>query len=164
MSTAPEGRAGAAVTRRGLLRLWAVFVGVIAGAAVVIPLVAPTREAAVPAVLPVTLALTTGLAALAAIVALDRTLRATPPADDDAAAAELRTRLVLQAAVAEAPVLLAVALAFVVGPVWSVPAAAVPALTGLVLVRPSAARLLRFDRSWTAAGADVSLVRAIPDA
>jgi hypothetical protein len=70
----------------------------------------------------------------------------------------------MQAALAEAPALIGVVLAFVLGPPWAATVGALPGLVALVLVRPRRARLARFDASWSTAGADVSLRRALPDA
>ncbi|MTV24245.1 hypothetical protein FTX61_02230 [Nitriliruptoraceae bacterium ZYF776] len=159
----PPARGGVP-TVSGLWVLWGVFASVVAVVTVAIPLLAPEVDTTVPAVLPAALAGAAGVGALVGMVALDRTLLAAPPADDLAAVTELRTRLVLQAAIAEAPVLLAAALTYVLGPPWLVPVAALPALVGLVVVRPSRRRLERFDATWAAGGTDVSLRRALPDA
>ena len=148
-------------TRRSVRALWVSFTAVVAVAAVVVPFVVPDPGSTVPAVLPVLLAAAAGAGALVGIVALDRGLTATTPRDDRAAVAELRSRLVMQAAIAEAPALLGVALAVVLGPPVTATAGALPALVGLLLVRPGAARLARLDAAWQAAGADVSLRRSL---
>lgn len=159
----PNAAGDHGVTRSSLLGLWAAFTGVVTVASIAIPLVATDMDSTVPAVLPAVLALSVGVAALVGMVALDRTLMATPPADDAAAAIELRARLVIQAAIAEAPVLIAAAMAFVLGPPWIVLAAAIPVLAGMGLVYPGPRRLARLDTAWAAAGADVSVGRALSD-
>lgn len=158
------GEAGASapeVGLRAIVQLWWAFVGVVAVVAVVVPLVAEDPSSTVPAVLPAALALAAGAASLVGTVAIDRGLLASAPADDRAAVAELRSRLVLQMAIAEFPALLAVALAFVLGPPWVATAGALPALAALLLIRPRAARLDRIDAAWRAEGHDVSLRRAL---
>ncbi|WP_052666940.1 hypothetical protein [Nitriliruptor alkaliphilus] len=148
-------------TLRSVQALWLSFTAVVALAAVLVPFVVPDPDSTVPALLPTALAAAAGIAALVGIVALDRGLIAATPADDRAAVAELRSRLVMQAAIAEAPALLAVALAFVLGPPWAATAGALPGLIGLLLVRPTRSRLDRLDATWRAAGADVSLRRSL---
>jgi hypothetical protein len=140
-------------------QLWAVMlVGVVALAGVV-AFLAPS-SATLPAVLPATLAAAIGAAGLVGVLALERLFAASPPADDGAALAEYRTRLVLQAVVAEATVALSAVLAFVFGPAWVAAVGGVFAVTALLLARPSRARFQRLDAAWAAAGGDVSLVRA----
>lgn len=156
--TSSDGEA----TRRSVQRLWAAFAGVLAVIAVVVPFLVPDPGSTVPAALPALLAATAGAGALVGIVALDRGLTAARPDSDRAAIAELRARLVMQAAIAEAPALLAVALAFVLGPPWAATAGALPGLVGLWLVRPTTARFDRLDATWRAAGVDVSLRRGLP--
>lgn len=141
--------------------LWLAFAGIVALVAVLPPFIAPDPGTSVPAVLPAGLALATGLGALAGTVAIDRSLAATPPADDTDAVVELRSRLVMQAALAEAPALLGVVLTFVFGPPWVVVTGAAPGLIAMLIVRPRRARLERFDARWRSLGADVSLVRAM---
>jgi F0F1-type ATP synthase membrane subunit c/vacuolar-type H+-ATPase subunit K len=146
-----------------MTQLWAAFVVVVAAVAILPPVLAPDPGSTVPAVLPALLALAGGAGALVGTIALDRGLAATAPADDDAAVAEFRSRLVLQAALAEAPALLGVVLAFVLGPPWVATVGALPGLVALLRVRPSTARIERFDEAWRAQGADVSLRRALQD-
>jgi hypothetical protein len=148
-------------TLRSVRWLWLAFTLVVAAVAVLIPLLVPDPEATVPAALPAVLALSAGVGALAGILAIDRGLVASRPADDRAAVAELRSRLVMQAAIAEAPALLAVAMAVVLGPPWVAAAGALPGLLGLLLVRPTGARFAKLDAAWRAAGVDVSLRRAL---
>lgn len=148
-------------TLRSVRTLWLSFTVVVGLVAVLVPFLVPDPGSTVPPILPVLLAAAAGVGALVGIVTLDRGLTATTPADDRAAVAELRSRLVMQAAIAEAPALLAVALAFVLGPPWAATAGALPGLVGLLLVRPSAARLERLDAGWRAAGRDVSLQRGL---
>jgi hypothetical protein len=149
------------VGMRSVVQLWWTFVVVVAMVAVVVPLVAEDPSSTVPAVLPAVLALAAGAASLAGTVAIDRGLIAAAPADDRAAVAELRSRLVLQMAIAEAPALLGVALAYVLGPPWVATVGALPALIALLLVRPRASRIDRIDAAWRAGGHDVSLRRAL---
>jgi hypothetical protein len=157
----PQASRRGEVTLRSVRALWLAFAAVIGLVAVLGPLLVPDPRSTVPPALTVALAATAGVGALVGIVALDRGLTGSTPADDRAAVAELRSRLVLQAAIAEAPALLAVALAFVLGPPFAVAAGAVPGFFGLLLVRPSTARLERLDATWRAAGSDVSLRRAL---
>ncbi len=146
---------------RSIRLLWAGFTGALAVIAFVVPAVVPDAGSSVPALLPIALAATAGLGALAGIDAIDRAMAAATPRDDRAAVAELRSRLVMQAAIAEAPALLAVALAFVLGPPLAATAGALPGLIGMLRVRPSTARFDRFDQAWRAAGLDASLRRAL---
>ncbi len=139
-------------------QLWAVlFLGVLALAGVV-TFLAPTT-ATLPAVLPAALAAAIGAAGVVGVLALERLFAASPPSDDGAALAEYRTRLVLQAVVAEATVALAAVLAFVFGPAWVAAVGGAFAAAALLLTRPSQARFRRLDAAWAAAGADASLVR-----
>jgi hypothetical protein len=160
-TTGPTGPPTAEVGLRSIAQLWWAFLVVVAAVAVVVPLVADDPGSTVPAVLPAALALAAGAAALVGAVAIDRGLLAARPADDRAAVAELRTRLVLQMAIAEFPALLGVALAFVLGPPWVATVGALPAIVALLLVRPRAARFERIDAAWRAGGVDASLQRAL---
>jgi F0F1-type ATP synthase membrane subunit c/vacuolar-type H+-ATPase subunit K len=159
--TSEAGSSAPEVGLRSIVQLWWAFVTVVAAVAVVVPLVADDPGSTVPAVLPAALAIAAGVASVAGTIAIDRGLLARAPADDRAAVAELRSRLVLQMAIAEFPALLAVALAFVLGPPWVATAGALPALAALLLVRPRPARLDRIDAAWRADGHDVSLRRAL---
>ncbi len=132
--------------------VWWAATGVVATVAVVAPLVIPDPGTTVPAVLPAVLAASTVAAALVGVVVLDRGLTARTPDGPDDAGRELTSRLVLQIAVLEAPALLAVALAAVVGPPWVVLVGAVPVLAGLLWLRPSAGRLRRLEAAWQRAG------------
>jgi hypothetical protein len=156
-----DGTTPPEATLRSVRLLWLSFTVVVALAAFLLPFLVPDPGSTVPAALPVTLALAAGAGALVGIVALDRGLTAARPADDRAAVAELRSRLVMQAAIAEAPALLAVAMAVVLGPPWVAAAGAVPGLVGLFLIRPTPARLAKLDDAWRATGVDVSLRRAL---
>lgn len=138
--------------------LWlAVLVGVSALATILTIVVDVTPS--LPPALPLALAATIGVAGVLAALGIDRVFAATPPSHDTAAIAELRTRLVLQAVIAETVVLLTTILAAMVGPRWNVAIGGLAAVTILLRVQPTAARLRRFDRAWQAAGADVSLTR-----
>lgn len=139
-------------------QLWAAFlVGVVALAGVVTFLSPAT--ATLPAALPAALAGAIGVAGMVGVLAIERLFAASPPRDDDAARAEYRMRLVLQAVVAEATVAFSAVLAFVVGPAWVAAVGGVFAAAALVLARPSPERFRRLDAAWAAAGAEVSLVR-----
>ncbi|MFP4312046.1 MAG: hypothetical protein ACLFS9_08730, partial [Nitriliruptoraceae bacterium] len=98
---------------------------------------------------------------LVAVLAIDRVFAATPPADDTAAVAELRTRLVLQSVVAETLVLATTVLAAVLGPRWNVAIGGLGAVAILLYIRPRPSRLERFDAAWAAQGSEVSLTRAL---
>lgn len=141
-------------------RLWA---GVLGGLVViaVIVLVLADAEPDVPAILPAALVAAAGVAAIVGVEAVDRTFGAAPPEHDRAALTEYRVRFFLQVAIIEAPVLLAVALAFVLGPGWIVTVGILAAIVAMLRVRPTMARLRRFDATWQAAGHDVSLERAL---
>ncbi|MEX1178568.1 MAG: hypothetical protein WEB09_08910 [Nitriliruptor sp.] len=147
---------------RSLQLLWWAFAGTVVVLTSTVLLLADGASS-VPAVLPVALILAVGAAGLVAVAAIDRGLRAHPPADDEAAVTELRSRLVIQMAVIDAPMLLGIALAVVLGPPWLVAVALLPTAVSLLVVRPTGDRLDRIDASWSAAGADVSLRRALRD-
>jgi hypothetical protein len=139
-------------------QLWAVLLVGVLGLAGVVTFLAPS-EATLPPLLPAALAAAIGAAGVVGVLAIERLFAATPPVDDGAALAEYRTRLVLQAVVAEAVVALAAVIAFVFGPAWVAAVGGLFAVTALLLARPSQARFRRLDAAWAAAGADVSLVR-----
>lgn len=163
----PSGPRGAIVDHRGVLqshqRIWFAFTVGVLGLAAVLTLVADV-EPQLPAALPLGLATVIGVAGLAAVAAIDRVFAASPPSDDDAALGELRTRLVLQAVIAETVVLLTTIVAFMFGPRWSVTIGGVAGAVILLRVRPRMARLARFDAAWAAAGHDVSLRRGLAPA
>lgn len=140
-------------------RLWLGFVVGITAFAVVIPLVADV-EPTLPPALPAALAAAAGTGLVLAVRALDRIFAATPPADDAAARTEYRSRLLLQAVLAETAVLVAVVVTFVFGPGWVALIGGAAGLIALIPVRPSRARMQRFDEAWRRAGSEVSLVRA----
>ncbi|MFO7778475.1 MAG: hypothetical protein R6V28_08995 [Nitriliruptoraceae bacterium] len=140
--------------------LWLAFlVGVVALATILTVVVDVTPS--LPVALPLVLSVMIGVAALLATIGIDRVLAATPPADDTAAIAELRTRMVLQAVIAETTVLVTTVLAAMIGPRWNIAIGGLAAVAILLRVRPSTPRLRRFDRAWQAAGADVSLERGL---
>jgi len=143
--------------------LWLAFlVGVVVLATIltVVVDVAP----ALPVALPLLLATAISGAALLATIGIDRVFAATPPTDDTAAIAEFRTRLVLQAVIAETLVLVTTILAAMIGPRWNVAIGGLVATVILLRVRPTTARLRRFDRAWAAVGAEVSLERGFASA
>lgn len=143
--------------------LWMAFlVGVLVLATILTAVV--DVEPALPVALPLLLATAVSVAALLATIGIDRVFAATPPSDDTAAIAEFRTRLVLQAVIAETLVLVTTILAAMVGPRWNVAIGGVMATAILLRVRPTRARLRRFDRAWAAAGAEVSLERGFASA
>lgn len=141
-------------------QLWLAFlVGVVllGGVLTVVVDVEPT----LPAALPLLLSAAMAVAAFLAVLAIDRIFAASPPDDDAAAVGELRTRMVLQAVLAETLVLVTTILAALVGPRWNVAVGAVAATGILLWVRPRPERLRRFEAAWTAAGSNVSLTRAV---
>jgi hypothetical protein len=161
----PGGQVSASTSPflRTCQQLWAVLLAGVVALAAVVTFLAPAT-ATLPAVLPATLAVAIGAAGLVGVLALERLFAASPPADDGAALAGYRTRLVLQAVTAEATVALTVVLAFVVGPAWVAAVGGAFAATALLLARPSSARFRRLDAAWAAAGAEVSLVRGADSA
>jgi hypothetical protein len=143
--------------------LWLAFlVGVVALATILTVVV--DVEPALPVALPLLLATAISVAALLATVGIDRVFAATPPSDDTAAIAEFRTRLVLQAVIAETLVLVTTILAAMIGPRWNVAIGGMVATAILLRVRPTVARLRRFDRAWAELGAEVSLERGFASA
>jgi hypothetical protein len=139
-----------------LRRLWvAAAVAIVLLATVVV--LTSDASSTVPAALPVLLTLAVAAGAVAGVVAVDRSLAATPPADPDHGMAEVRTRAFLQLAILEAPLLLGVALGFTLGPPWVAAVGAAGALVALVLSWPSAARLERLTRTWRADGVEITL-------
>jgi hypothetical protein len=147
---------------RSLTRLW---VGVAVAVVALAVVVAATSDAdsTVPAALPAVLTAAVAAGAAAGVAAVDRSFAASPPADDAAAVQELRTRAFLQLAILEAPLLLAVALGFTLGPPWVVAVGAAGALGALAIARPTRGRFARFDAAWQAMGNDVSLLRALDE-
>lgn len=142
-----------------LQRLWAaVALGLVL--VTVLVLVAATDDSTIPAILPAALTAAGGLAAVVGTRALDRFFAASPPADDATALIEFRQRAYLAVGIAEAPLLLGVALAFVLGPAWIAAVGLAGALAVLAAARPTTGRLASIDAAWQGAGADVSLVRA----
>ncbi len=151
-------------TDRGSLavqhRLWLAFlVGVLllGGVLTVVVDVEPTIPVALPLLLSVAMAVAAGVG----VLAIDRIFAASPPGDDDTAVGELRTRMVLQAVLAETLVLLTTILAALIGPRWNIAIGALAAVAILLWVRPRPARLRRFEAAWAAAGAEVSLTRPL---
>jgi predicted MFS family arabinose efflux permease len=146
-------------TSRTLATLWTAAAGAIVLLAAVV-LMTSDASSTVPAWLPVALTVAVAAGAVAAVVAVDRSLAAAPPADDEAALAELRTRAFLQLAILEAPVLLGVALGFTLGPPSVAAVGAAGGLAALAVTAPSRRRMARFDAAWHRLGHDVSLLRA----
>jgi hypothetical protein len=114
-------------------------------------------DSTVPTALPVLLTLAVAAGAVAGVVAVDRSLAATPPADLDHAVGEVRTRAFLQLAILEAPLLLGVALGFTLGPPWVAAVGAAGALVALALSWPSSSRLERLASTWRANGVEITL-------
>ncbi len=141
-------------------RLWLAFLAGVVLLGGVLTLVVDV-EPRLPVALPLLLSTAVAVATFLAVVAIDRIFAASPPADDRAAVGELRTRMVLQAVLAETLVLVTTILAAMIGPRWNVTIGAVAATGILLWVRPRPARLRRFEAAWAAAGADVSLTRAL---
>ena len=145
-----------------LSRLWAGAAAAILLLAAVV-LVTSDADSTVPAVLPVLLTVAVSIGAVVAVVAVDRSLAASMPADDDAAVAELRTRAFLQLAILEAPVLIGVALGFTLGPPWVAVVGAAGGLAALAVSAPTRRRLERFEGAWRHAGHVISLRHAADD-
>ncbi len=141
-------------------RLWATILAGLVAVAIGV-LVVADAEPDLPAALPAALVAAVGVAAIVGVEVVDRTFAALPPADDRAALVDYRVRFWLQIALLEAPVLLSVALAFVLGPAWLVLPGILAAVVALVRIRPTRRRLRRFDAAWHAAGHDVSIERAL---
>lgn len=141
-------------------RLWVAFTTGVLGLAAVLTVVADV-DPDLPVWLPTALAGAIGVGGLAGSEGIDRFFAASPPSSDGTALAELRTRLVLQAVLAESVVLGGTVVAFLLGPRWAVAVAAVAAATILLRVRPRPSRLRRFDAAWAHLGHDVSLCRAV---
>lgn len=140
--------------------LWLAATSIVAAVGVLVPLLGGDPSSTVPIALPATLVVVVGATAAGGALLIDQGLRSTPPADDRAAVAALTSRLVMQIAVLEAPALLGVALAFVLGPPWVATLAALPCLLALAVLRPGRGRFERLDAAWRDQGVDVSLVRA----
>jgi F0F1-type ATP synthase membrane subunit c/vacuolar-type H+-ATPase subunit K len=145
---------------RLMRRLWLAFTAGVVALAAVLTVVADV-EPTLPVVLPLALAAVIGFGGLVAVLAIDRVFAASPPADDDTALGELRTRLVLQAVIAETVVLATTVVAFLFGPRWTVAIGGLAGALILVRVRPHRTRFERFDRAWRQAGHDVSLCRGL---
>jgi hypothetical protein len=154
--TSSSSPAPASSPLASLTRLWLAAAVAIVALAVVVVLTSDA-DSTVPAALPVLLTVAVAVGAIAGVVAVDRSLVTSPPADPDTAIAEVRTRAFLQLAILEAPLLLGVALGFTLGPSWVAAVGAVGALVALVLSWPSSARLDRLARSWRASGVEVTL-------
>jgi len=144
---------------RRLQQLWLLFVVtlVVIGVSLLFVDLDPTS---LPVLLPAALAVAAGAAGVLAIVAIDRTFAAAPPAHDQRALRDLEARQALQFAVSLAPALLGFALAFVFGTVLAAVIGWSFALSALILARPSQPRIQRIERVWISAGQDVSALRA----
>lgn len=110
-------------------------------------LVTADPDSTLPAALPVLLAAVTGAAAVGGVVAAERMLARRTP-DPAEAAAALHAHGFLQLAVAEFPLLLAVAMAYVMGPPWVVVVGAAAALAALLIGAPTTARARRLEGLW----------------
>ncbi len=154
-----DRRLGAA----SLHRIWVAFTIGVLGLAAVLTVVADV-DPRLPVALPLALAAAIGGAGFVAVVAIDRIFAASPPQTDDAAVGELRTRLVLQAVIAETVVLLATIVAFTLGPRWTVTLGGLAGALILLRIRPHGRRLARFDAAWQREGHDVSVRRALAGA
>jgi hypothetical protein len=143
---------------RRLQRLWLAFVVVVVGILAALPLL-DAEPSDIPVVLPATLAAAGGVGAFIAIVAIDLTFAASPPADDLRALQEFEARTTLGFAIAQAPAVLGFGLAFVFGMLLPAAIGGVAAAACLARARPSLGRLRRFDTAWARVGADVSVLR-----
>lgn len=104
-------------------------------------------DSTVPLVLPLLLVAVTGFAAIGGVVAAERMLERRMPTADSAAGA-WHAHGFMQVAIAEFPLLLAVALAYVMGPPWVVLIGAAAALAALVFGAPTTARARRLEDVW----------------
>jgi hypothetical protein len=147
-------------TLRTLRVLWLAVIGALV-VLVTVVVVTADADSTVPDALPVLLTLAAALGAFVGVVAVDRSFAGAAPEDDAAALTELRTRAFLQLAIIEAPALLGVALAYVLGPPWVAIVGAAGALVSVVRCWPGRTRLRRIDAAWRDAGHDASLVRAL---
>jgi len=142
-----------------LVRLWLGFaIGIVAVVSVAV--VAAEAQPELPVALPAALAAAASIAAIVGVAAVDRTIAASPPDDDRDALTEFRTRAFLQVGIAEAPVLFAFALTFVLGPPWVAAIGGVGGIASLAVARPTPGRINRIEAAWRAAGRDVSVLRA----
>jgi len=129
-----------------LRRVWLAFTAGIVVLPVVVLLTADATST-LPTFLPVLLVVVVGAGAAVGVVAAERALAGQRPAPEEAVGA-LRTQAYLQLAVGEFPLLLSVAMAFVLGPPWLVVIGAVVALAALAVGRPTPARLRRLEAGW----------------
>jgi hypothetical protein len=141
-----------------LQRLWAGFTVTVVALSLVGALVADV-ESSLPPILPVALVLAVSLGVVAGLEAVQAGLRTAAPPTDADARGEVRSRLAIQIAMAEAPALLAFALAFALGPSWVVLLGGAASLVALLRVRPTRARLEQVEQAWQQAGHDVSVLR-----
>lgn len=141
-----------------LQRLWSTFVAAVVVLCLAGALLADT-ESTVPAALPALLVVAFGAAAVAGVLAVDRGLMLSAPDDDTAAGEEVRARLAMQIAIAQAPTLLAFALTFALGPPWVVLVGGAMSVGALLRVRPTRARLEELEGVWQRAGSEASVLR-----
>lgn len=139
----------------GLQRLWAAFTVTVVVLCLVGAAVADV-ESTIPAILPVALVLAVSLGVLAGLEAVQHGLVNAAPATDEDARGEVRSRLAIQISLAEAPALLAFALAFALGPSWIVLLGGAASVAALLRVRPTEERLRRLEHAWQSAGHHVS--------
>ena len=144
---------------RRLHRLWLVFVVIVVAILAVLPWL-DAEPSDIPPVLPATLAAAAGLGAFVAIVAIDLTFAASPPANDTRALHEFEARATLGFAIAQAPAVLGFALAWAFGRLLPAAIGVGLAAACLLRARPSDARLERLETAWSDAGKDVSARRA----
>jgi hypothetical protein len=141
-----------------LQRLWFTFVAAVVVLSLAGAVLADT-ESTVPAALPALLVVAFGAAAVAGVLAVDRGLMLSAPDDDTAAGEEVRARLALQIAIAQAPTLLAFALTFALGPPWVVLVGGAMSVGALLRVRPTRSRLEELEGVWQRAGSEASVLR-----
>jgi hypothetical protein len=141
-----------------LQRLWFTFVAAVVVLCLAGAVLADT-ESTVPAALPALLVVAFGAAAVAGVLAVDRGLMLSAPDDDTAAGEEVRARLALQIAIAQAPTLLAFALTFALGPPWVVLVGGAMSVGALLRVRPTRSRLEELEGVWQRAGSEASVLR-----
>jgi hypothetical protein len=126
---------------------------------VVVTLIVADGSSELPALLPVALAASVGVAAIVGVRAMERLLTASSPDGVDDAMQLIRSRSTVQWAIADAPVILSAVLAFVLGPPAVVLVGAVGSIWALVLARPSMMRIERVEKAWHEEGSRVRLVR-----
>lgn len=144
---------------RRLHRLWMVFAATMVVILLALPFLS-TEPSDLPAVLPATLAVAGVGGAFLALVAIDLTFAASPPANDQRALAEFEARVTLGFVIAQAPAILGFILTVVFGMLASAVIGGVGGALCLWRARPTLQRLERIEQAWRNAGSSVSALRA----